>query len=312
MNFFSSPEFLAALGAAYFPGRKVDVRDVRVGSQSFRVLDVEGHGLVTSWPFLDYLEPLADSEAPSAQGPSYIRSVAHGRIPIDAWEGNGFASRFLPSPLVDWSHFSTQEALHAHLRSRRSSLLADSRRQRRRLEKELGEVKLVFDDPRPETFELCLRWKSAQYLATGNRDLFADPAHVRLFSELTRRGALSVSALCAGERVVAAHLGVLAAGRFYYWIPAYDPGLRSYSPGRLLLESLVELSRERGDREFDFLLGDEPYKWQYATHTRLVGPLGRPPLPILVKQRIRAGVRRILATSPPIHALVRRMRNAMR
>jgi CelD/BcsL family acetyltransferase involved in cellulose biosynthesis len=77
--------------------------------------------------------------------------------------------------------------------------------------------------------------------------------------------------------VVAAHIGLRHDGRFSSWVPAYDDGATAYAPGRLLLEALLAAVAARGDREFDFLVGNEPYKWTYATHTRLVEPLGPQP-----------------------------------
>lgn len=55
-------------------------------------------------------------------------------------------------------------------------------------------------------------------------------------------GLLAVSSLRAGERLLAAHLGVLWERRFYYWIAAYDPELARFSPGRLLTEAMLESS----------------------------------------------------------------------
>src|SRR5207247_3960145 len=41
---------------------------------------------------------------------------------------------------------------------------------------------------------------------------------------------------------------------------------------------ILRESHVRGYAEFDFLIGGELYKWHYATQTRVIGPLGTPPL----------------------------------
>ena len=131
-----------------------------------------------------------------------------------------------------------------------------------------------YDDQRPEAFELCIRWKAAQYLASGYENLFAREACVKLFRRLRERGVLVVASLSAGDRIVAAHLGTLHAQRQTWWVPAYDVELARYSPGRLLLEAALQESQARKHLEFDFLIGDEGYKYLYATHERVIGPVG--------------------------------------
>lgn len=70
------------------------------------------------------------------------------------------------------------------------------------------------------------------------------------------------------------HLGLIFQGRFYSWVAAYDSDYHCYGPGRQLLHYLLKESFERGHREFDFLRGNEAYKWKYATHTRLIAEMG--------------------------------------
>lgn len=92
---------------------------------------------------------------------------------------------------------------------------------------------------------------------------------------------------------MAAVVGLPHEGRYSYWITAYNNELGRYSPGRLLLESLLRASVADGDHEFDLLIGSERYKWVYATDARLVGPLGpQPVLPGAVaaaRRRLRLG-----------------------
>jgi CelD/BcsL family acetyltransferase involved in cellulose biosynthesis len=104
-----------------------------------------------------------------------------------------------------------------------------------------------------------------------------DQRHVEFLRALRDRGIARVSSFRAGGRVMAAVVGLRYEGRYSYWITAYDDAFGTYSPGRLLLERLIAASLAGGDVEFDLLVGSEAFKWHYATHARLVGPLGRQP-----------------------------------
>ena len=101
-------------------------------------------------------------------------------------------------------------------------------------------------------------------------------------------------------------------GRLYSWLPAHDPRHASLGPGRILLKWLMAESRARGHREFDFLIGGEEYKWQFATHARVVGPIGTPPLALRARQLARTTVRSALQRSPPVWRWLQGMRRRLR
>ena len=76
---------------------------------------------------------------------------------------------------------------------------------------------------------------------------------------------------------MAAHIGLDWDNTIHWWLPTYDEDARSASPGRLLLQRVLQLSYDRGDETFDFLRGSMFYKWIYATHFREVVEAGRRP-----------------------------------
>ena len=57
-------------------------------------------------------------------------------------------------------------------------------------------------------------------------------------------------------------------GRRYDYFPGYDPSYRKCAPGRLLLTAVMEDCFDRGLRRFDFLRGDEPYKFEWTDTVR--------------------------------------------
>jgi CelD/BcsL family acetyltransferase involved in cellulose biosynthesis len=219
---------------------------------------------------------------------------------------------FFPAPYVDWSRFAGWDEFQGHYLKRRASLLRDSRQKRRHLENDLGRLSFVAHDTRPEVFDQCIAWKSAQYIRTGLQDMFRRPESVRLFRSLEAKGVLLVSSLSAGSHLLAVHFGAISDGRFYSWIAAYDPRHGHYSPGRLLLEDLLRERQARGDREFDFGIGNSSYKWHYATHNRTIGPLGSPAAAQVLGCRARASVKRVLRRWPGLLARVQRLRLRMR
>ena len=62
----------------------------------------------------------------------------------------------------------------AELRSQGSNLVAKTRTRQRWLERDIGPVRFTVHDPEDaEAYDALRRWKSAQYRATGVRDLFS-------------------------------------------------------------------------------------------------------------------------------------------
>jgi hypothetical protein len=309
VNYFSSDEYLGALAQTWFPGRAWNIGVYAADGRLFQLLAVDGRGpIVTdglargSYHFLDFFEPLAGASLAATSVPRvrWLPRVALDFPEVTSARPSPATGARAPAPYVDWSRFPDWKSFQAHFASRRSSLVPDSRRKRRRLERCFGPLRFEWDDRDPKAFTTALAWKSAQYLRTKVRDGFAIPQNVRLFQELWRRGLLVVSSLTAGERLVAVHLGVHWDRRFFSWVPTYDVALASYSPGRLHMEHLLAASQSRGDAQFDFLLGGEAYKYHYATHCRLVGALGTAPLAENLRRKARAAVKRALSLYPPL------------
>jgi hypothetical protein len=320
MNFYSSDEYLDALATVWFPGRRCEIGLFTAEGRHFRLLWCERLGpFVTFGPradacnFLDFVEPAASAPGPGAtvRPVRWIPRVALGTREVTSVSPEPLADGCSPSPYVDWLRFPSWSAFEAHVASRRETLARDSARRRRRLVERFGPLRLRWHDERPMAFETALAWKSAQYARSGIPDCFSIPQNVAMFRELCRRGLVIVSSLSAGERLVAVHLGAFWRGRFSYWVPTYDREVKDLSPGRLLLDDLLRESHGRGHAEFDFLLGGEPYKYFYATHERVVGPLGKAPLGVSLHAALRSTVKRALAPYPTLREKARAVERAL-
>jgi CelD/BcsL family acetyltransferase involved in cellulose biosynthesis len=112
------------------------------------------------------------------------------------------------------------------------------------------------------------RWHG-QHTAT----IFSSSAVARRFyadacTRYARRGLLDLTLLEVGGRAVAGSLGFVDRDTFYYYLPAWEPSLARLAPSSLLLAYLIERAYARGLTRFDFMLGDEPYKADWATESR--------------------------------------------
>lgn len=210
----------------------------------------------------------------------------------------------LPNPLASLAtatraescHLATLEGPWEAFARQRIFNVADSRRRRRKLEKR-GTVRFVIaatEAERSRILDAMMRMKRRKYVATKGYDVFTDPGIGEYYQEATRRlgssGPVHLAALFLDDRILAAHWGYLANGRFYHLMPSHEDGeWEHYSPGRLLNEYLMEWCLERGIRLFDFGIGDEPYKFGYCN---IHVPLCDAYLPATLKGRLHANVMR--------------------
>lgn len=116
--------------------------------------------------------------------------------------------------------------------------------------------------------DVALTQKARRYRDTGRTTILANDAYCEFYRRMTTRhhpsGLVHVAALILNEHVLATHWGCVYKKRFVYLLPSFDAGWSSASPGRLLLDHLIEWSFRSGLREFDFTIGDESYKLPYC------------------------------------------------
>ncbi|MFF4754354.1 GNAT family N-acetyltransferase [Streptomyces sp. NPDC002514] len=161
------------------------------------------------------------------------------------------------------------------LRGAYPSLARTTLKKERRIGRDVGEVRFVFDERDPRMLRLLMRWKSAQYRRTGRMDRFARPWIVDLTEHLFQvreehfTGVLS--ALYAGDRPVAAHFGPRSSTVLAAWFTAYDPDLHYYSPGLMMHLRTTEAAGRHGVTLVDLGRGDKEYKDWLKTRELRVG-----------------------------------------
>lgn len=170
------------------------------------------------------------------------------------------------SPALDLQHgFKAWQAGRIAAGARR---LGELPRKARKLAREVGPLRFEANTRDPRVLAHVIASKSAQCVRTGARDCFA-PGWTR---DLVERIAATddadfggrLSALYAGDQLVAAHFGMRSREVWHWWFPVYSHAHAAYSPGSLLLLQVAQAAAAEGHRLLDLGKGDEPYKASFA------------------------------------------------
>lgn len=150
-----------------------------------------------------------------------------------------------------------------------SNTLRQTQRKERKMEREIGPLRLVYRSADPALLDLLFRWKSEQYRRTGLRDVFAFDWTKNLLRQLLQKQSRDfegmLSALFVGETPVALHFGMASRHALHYWFPVYDPRFRKYSPGSILLLELARQAAEEGKERADLGRGDDSFKVSFGS-----------------------------------------------
>ncbi|WP_244204400.1 GNAT family N-acetyltransferase [Streptomyces africanus] len=156
------------------------------------------------------------------------------------------------------------ETYESVLRAQSPKFLKTTLAKERRLGRQVGELRFVFDEREPAALRTLMEWKSAQYRRTGRRDRFAQEWITRLVGRLAETRAPectgTLSVLYAGRRPLAAHFGLRSASVLACWFPAYDPEFAKYSPGLVLHLRMAEAAAAEGIGMLDLGRGAAEYK----------------------------------------------------
>lgn len=107
--------------------------------------------------------------------------------------------------------------------------------------------------------------EKARFMTPDMREFFRAMAR-----EFLRQGILRLSVFRREGVDIAATLAFLYRERFLLYNSGYDPAFAAFSPGIASVSHAMQDAIEAGAVAFDFLSGDEPYKYQFGatnTHT---------------------------------------------
>ncbi len=157
-----------------------------------------------------------------------------------------------------------------YYKAKRSSETRKKERKQLRRLGELGEVRFIEVGDKPEiarTIETLTQQKSRTFARMGVEDLFARPGYQAFWLDVatTLPGVTHVSRLDVGSTIAATSLGLTHRGCYYLVLSSYHDGeVMRHGPGRAHLHELLRHAIEHGIRDFDFTIGDEAYKRDWA------------------------------------------------
>jgi CelD/BcsL family acetyltransferase involved in cellulose biosynthesis len=139
------------------------------------------------------------------------------------------------------------------------------RRKRRRFENEAGPARLE----RWSGSDAVSLFASLHRRSSGDKGTFMTDEMEGFFLGLhTEAGGVIDVLIDGSDRPVATVFSFEDDTGFYLYNSAFEPDARNLSPGNVMLSHLIERSIEAGHRVFDFLKGDEPYKFRLGAVAR--------------------------------------------
>lgn len=141
------------------------------------------------------------------------------------------------------------------------------RRKRRRYQEEVGEVLHETHRQVDWAFDEFVR---LHRLSSGPKGDFMNPAHERFFRRLadTPGWRLDMLRIPGTDRASACLFSYSQDDGIYLYNSAYDPDLSHASPGVAIIGTMIETAISEGLPRFDFLKGDEEYKFRLGAETR--------------------------------------------
>lgn len=214
----------------------------------------------------------------------------------------------------------------AFYRDKRSSSTRQRDRAKRKKLTQFGNVRIVHpaqDDDILATLDTLVAQKAASFARMGIRNIFARPGYREFYRALATgpatRHLVHISRLQVGEEADAVNLGLVFRDRYYYVLASYaDNEAARFGPGAAHLRDIMQYAIGRRIKIFDFTVGDESYKRDWAEPDKLydcvagVTSIGKVAAALLrVKARLKRGVKQTPAlwnAACKVRELIGRMR----
>lgn len=164
------------------------------------------------------------------------------------------------------------EAYRALMRSLHPKHFKNLRRAERLIAKDVGEMVLNIDDTSREAFDWLMSTKQEQYIRTGKHNVLGPPwvqdMMEALFTQRLPRLRGRLSTLRLGGKLAAAEFDLLSDKVVHGWITAYDHAYAGYSPGHLLMLSVIADMENTGHEVCDMGAGNHAYTKHYESYVR--------------------------------------------
>lgn len=93
--------------------------------------------------------------------------------------------------------------------------------------------------------------------------------HCEVSGGMLKRGWLRLYGLHYGEEIIAALYSFAGKNRIYSYLSGFDPAFSKLSPGTVMICYAIHEAVKEGMQEFDFLRGEETYKYHWGARDRL-------------------------------------------
>ena len=140
-----------------------------------------------------------------------------------------------------------------------------------------GEMAIVLGDADNSEALLqdLIRLHGARWHSRGQAGVFFDKRvvefHTAALPGLMAANLARLYALMIGDTIAGVYYGFMDRGRAYAYLQGYDPEFADESPGLIVVAYAIEQAIREGAREFHFLRGDEPYKYEWGADRRRNG-----------------------------------------
>lgn len=180
-----------------------------------------------------------------------VEALARSNIESSVKNDEVVAVLSLPATYDDWLASLGKKQRH------------EVRRKRRRFETEFGTIELE-----RHTGDAIDVFCTMHRLSAGEKGQFMTDPMESLFTELLVTSGASIHLLTCDGVPRAAAFGFETDEGYFYYNSAYDPAAAMASPGVVLFSMMIETEIDRGAVVFDFLKGEEPYKFRHGAEPR--------------------------------------------
>lgn len=170
---------------------------------------------------------------------------------------------------------TTAEAYLEAVRAESPKKIKNYRRLDNKLDREVGEVRLMAGDMSRDAFNLLIDWKRDQLIRTGGHDFLRADWTRELMADLftMRDGEMRglMINLYAGDLLVGGHFGVRQGATYHPWIASTNPAMAAWSPGQIFFLRAIAAMPELGLMRYDLGPGHDHYKRAYGLRTLQIG-----------------------------------------
>jgi CelD/BcsL family acetyltransferase involved in cellulose biosynthesis len=227
-------------------------------------------------PLCDYQGVIAASDF-KVSPIALARALKVGRldfahVPAKQRSFQPYAQEAIASHILDLS--GGFDAFFERRKKEGSSTFREAAKKRRKIQRELGEIRFEAWTDDATALEQMLTWKRLQTERTGQPDIYGRQwvrdVVQKIFESKNPACRSYFMAMYAGDRHISNLLCIASQEVAHAWITSYDPALEQYSPGLVMWMDFLANAGASGFREVDFGAGDYRFKLATSNSKRLL------------------------------------------